>query len=109
MERGRKMRIYISGKITGVENYKEHFEKAEKYLHEKYPDAEIVNPCKIKRSAEILPYKEYLKTDLEELFKCDTIYFLNSFLYSKGSRIEGALAEALDIKMIFEASNEWIQ
>ena len=38
------MRIYISGPITNVLDYKEKFARAEQNLKEKYPDAEIINP-----------------------------------------------------------------
>ena len=38
------MRIYISGPITNVLDYKEKFERAEQDLKEKYPDSEIINP-----------------------------------------------------------------
>ena len=51
------MKVYISGKITGNENYLEEFSKAEKEL--KYCGYDVVNPAK-----HLIPgftWKDYMK------------------------------------------------
>lgn len=41
------MRIYISGPVTNVLDYKEKFDRAEKHLKAEFPKAEIINPTMI--------------------------------------------------------------
>lgn len=39
------MKIYIAGKITNDENYKEKFARAEKTIKERVPDVSVLNPA----------------------------------------------------------------
>lgn len=41
------MKIYISGKITGVPGYREHFSRAYNAIMTRWPDAQIFNPIDI--------------------------------------------------------------
>lgn len=81
------MRVYISGGITGVSDYKEHFEYAEKKLKEQ--GYEVVNPAKINA---LLPtsctHEEYMKVSIAELSVCDAIYLLMGYENSKGAAEE---------------------
>lgn len=80
------MKIYLSGPITGIENYKENFEIAEREACERLSDwePEIFNPTNI-----ILPkdatHEDYMKICMQELAKCDTIYMLNGWQDSRGA------------------------
>lgn len=80
------MRIYLSGPITGVENYKENFAAAEREARERLSDwePEIFNPANI-----ILPkdatHEDYMKICMQELAKCDTIYMMNGWQESRGA------------------------
>lgn len=85
------MRVFISGAITGIEDYKEQFAKREKELKEMgyYP----VNPVKIgerlKSQLRREPsYEEYLEEDLKILSDCDAINHLPNWEKSKGAIIE---------------------
>ena len=71
------MRIYISGPITNVLDYKEKFARAEQNLKAKYPDAEIINPTVLDKLP--LEYDEYMKLDLMLLDMCDAIYMMNGW------------------------------
>ena len=87
------MRIYISGAITGIPNFKEVFDKAENELKSKYPDAEIINPTMI-----VLPqtctHEDYMRIDFILLDLADTIYMLKGWEKSKGACMEYGYATA---------------
>lgn len=102
---GEQPAIYISGKITGVANYKERFVKAEKYLRTNYPQAEIFNPATIQFYGGDKSWADYMKYDLERLLKCDTIYMLTNWKTSKGAKLEKRIAEELGFKVIYEQKN----
>ena len=78
------MKIYISGPISGVLDYKEKFDQAEKHLKEEYPNAEIINPTMI-----VLPstctHEDYMKIDFMLLDLCDAIYMMPGWDLSKGA------------------------
>lgn len=93
------MRVYISGGITNVPDYKEHFAEAEAYL--KSQGHEVINPCMI-----VLPesctWKDYMKIDLKLLLMCDTIYMLRGLKDSKGAFVEHALAEINNLNIMYQ-------
>ena len=95
------MRIYISGPISGVLDFKEKFDQAEKYLKEKYPNAEIINPTMI-----VLPssctHEDYMKIDFMLLDLCDAIYMMPGWDLSKGCNQEYGYAMAKDLIILKE-------
>ena len=87
-------RIYISGPMTGIENYKERFAKAEQEIQEQ--GHSVVNPALVDF---ILPngtYEEYMKIDMFLLDMCYTIYMLKGWEKSCGSNREYGYAMAKD-------------
>lgn len=88
------MRIYISGKISGLEKeeYMEHFDNAERELKE--AGYEPINPAKYNDMLpKSLTWEEYMGIDLTLLLRlCDGIYMLNNWELSKGAKIERDLA-----------------
>ena len=90
------MKIYISGPISGVLDFKEKFDLAEKNLKEKYPDAEIINPTMI-----VLPssctHEDYMKIDFMLLDLCNAVYFMPGWDLSKGACMERGYAMAKDL------------
>lgn len=84
-------KIYISGAITGVDNYLEHFNNAEKFL--KFNNFEVINPARV---MDELPkstsYEEYMDMSICMLKMCDTIYMLNGWENSKGANREYGFA-----------------
>ena len=110
-------KIYISGKIEGIENYREIFLDAEKFLTYDFVDwkdgiAQIVNPATkgIQLQAEYMTrykklptYEEYLANDIRELAdNCTAIFMLNNYKDSKGAKIELDLAKKLKLKIYYE-------
>ena len=82
-----KTRIYISGKITGTDDYIERFEVVERKLIEQ--GYETVNPAKI---LSLLPtsttHKEYMVVSYALMDICDAIYLLHGWKDSKGAVME---------------------
>jgi hypothetical protein len=99
---GGKMKIYISGKITGlpinkvVEKFKWHSGILEMkgYLP--------VNPIDVSPFAEDKEWEDYMIDDIAALFKCDAIYMLKDWGQSKGARIEYQIAKELGLQILFE-------
>lgn len=84
-----KTKVYISGGITGVSNYKGRFAEAEEYL--RGLGYTPVNPCWLKEG---LSWEDYMTIDLAMLDICDFIYLLRGRETSKGAKVE--LASALE-------------
>lgn len=81
------MRVYISGPITGVSDYMEKFEAAEKELIEK--GFAVVNPAKINYGMpEDMTYEEYLEIDIRLIDLCDAIYMIRGWEMSRGANRE---------------------
>jgi len=66
------MKIYISGKITGYENAKQHFEKVEKSLLKNISWDEVINPMRINNVPQ--SWQNYTKEHIKILVDCDAIY-----------------------------------
>ncbi len=94
------MRVYISGKITGLPILaaKEKFKWHAGYLELKGHDP--VNPMD-------LPHKnhewiDYIVTDIRALLECDAIYMLNCWGQSLGARIEYGIAKEMGMTIIYQ-------
>ena len=87
------MRVYISGAITGTDDYMERFAKAEKELTEQ--GYSVVNPAKVNAQLpEDTTYEEYMKMCFCMLDMCDSIYLLKGFEKSCGANRELGYAMA---------------
>lgn len=101
------MKIYISGKITGLDIAvaEDLFEAAENKL--KSAGMEPVNPCKI------LPYdpkhtwEDYMVEDVRALFKCNAILMLDNWQDSRGARVEHAIAKELGLKVFYSQNHNF--
>ncbi len=94
------MRVYLSGPITGVKNYRERFSEAASRLEREKLD--VVNPAEL---CWVLPasttWDEIMRIDLQLLDLCDAIVMLPGWRKSLGAQREYgyALAKA---KIIWE-------
>ena len=95
------MRVYISGPITGHEDYMDRFWQAEKHLEEK--NYSVINPAEISTKLPCdITYEEQLYLDMGLLAMCDAIYMLKGWHRSAGAKAELALAEKLGHEVIFQ-------
>lgn len=89
-------RIYISGKITGNDNYKDEFSKAEEYLKSK--GYKVINPARL--DIPDLTWEEYMNIDLMLLGNCEFLYQLPNWEDSTGAKIEYGFALGRDITIV---------
>ena len=92
-----KMRVYISGKITGTDDYIERFQEAEKRINDLI-DVDVINPAKI---CSMIPkdaftHNEYMELCMLLLSKCDYIYLMKGWEESAGANMEYGYAVAAD-------------
>ena len=102
--------VYLSGQITGLHlvEAKGNFERAEMEAIKSFGSVigtherlRIVNPMKIDHnpSAE---WEDYMEKDIAQLLRCRGIYMLNNWKFSKGARIEHAIAVELGLPVIYQ-------
>lgn len=94
------MVVYISGGITGVENYGKAFERAEEEL--KAAGHTVINPAGFAEHLPQLTWEGYLTVDIALLSVCEAIYMLNGWKNSRGANREYGYALAKGIKIIME-------
>lgn len=95
------MKIYISGAITGTDNYMERFAKAEKELTEQ--GYSVVNPAKVNAQLpEDTSYEEYMKMRFCMLDMCEAIYMLKGWEKSCGANRELGYSLAKDMIIMYE-------
>jgi hypothetical protein len=94
------MRIYISGKISGlpIETAVEIFERAENFLKEH--GLEVFNPLKDVDLDKT--YAEHTRTDIRALLDCEVIYMLKGYHWSSGAMLELDVARACGIRAVYE-------
>ena len=93
--------IYISGKITGTDDYLQRFERAEKHLNT-MNIIDVINPAKVNSYLPELSYNQYIKMSLCMLEMCDTIYMLKDWENSIGAKLEWEFAKANNYKIMYE-------
>lgn len=95
-----KGKIYISGKITGIEKEAPAlFKAAEKKLKSK--GYEVVNPMTITHEHD-KSWQSYMKEDVKAMCDCDEIFMLKNWTDSKGAIIEWNIANFLGLKINYE-------
>ncbi len=97
-----KQRIYISGKITGLD-YDEAFaafEAAEKFVESL--GFEAVNPMKSTGEVPGKEWIEYMVEDLRILDKCDGIFMMSNWGKSDGAKLERTFCVIRKKKIMYE-------
>ena len=91
-------RVYIAGPITGVEGYKDRFERAEEIL--KAAGYEPVSPI----ADGLVPgagYRYYINRGFRLLMDCDAICLLPGWTWSRGTMLEKRYAETVKLPVYF--------
>ena len=93
------MKIYISGKMNGDDNFKEKFDIAEKHCIENNWK-EIINPANLTRPSN---WSTALKRDLKILNECGAIYMIKDWKESKGATLEHWYAKRYGLIIVYES------
>lgn len=91
------MKVYISGQITGLDNFAELFEQAQIKLESQ--GHEVVNPVKIEHNHD-KTWRSYMKNDIKALCDCDAIFLLPNWESSNGARLEYHVALRLGMTIL---------
>ncbi|MGP1603248.1 MAG: DUF4406 domain-containing protein [Treponema sp.] len=101
--------IYISGPITGVENWQDNFVAAEKELLELPGAFFVINPLTVSITLEKEfeqaqkgepSYTDYMRRDISRLVECNAICMLPGWKHSKGARLEYRIAKILNMQIL---------
>jgi hypothetical protein len=95
MKTGKKKRIYIAGKVTGLprEHVVKKFNAAEKLLSN--PNSEVLNPTKLIQPE--TDWREAMRECIRHLTTCDIIYLLPDYWQSEGAMLEHMIAMKLGL------------
>jgi hypothetical protein len=97
------MRIYISGRITGLDyaNVEAKFQDAQDLLSD--IGFEVVNPLNNGLTKEH-SWEQHMDKDFELLLPCDAIYMMDDWQDSTGARIEYQTASEMNKDVWFESN-----
>ena len=89
---------YVAGKINGLPNYKENFNRAVKELQDL--GYIVMNPADL---PEGMPYEKYLPICLSMLEASDVLYMLDNWTDSKGASVEHSYGVAQGKEIHYQA------
>ena len=88
--------VYIAGPMTGLPNYNfEAFNTAAAILRYAYPKILVLNPAENFDGDVTHPREVYMREDIKQLMRADTIVMLDGWQASEGATLEFDIAEAL--------------
>lgn len=100
--------VYISGPMTGFENYNKDAFYAKEVALRARGFTSIINPAHI---GEIYGYNEshnfYMRKSFRQLMDADAMYVFGDYKYSKGVNMEIKLALSVGIPVFYEEYNDW--
>ena len=95
------MKVYIAGKITGLENYQQKFRAAQDRLEAR--GYSVMNPA-------VLPlgfdYEDYMRICFAMIDVCDAVYMLDNWEDSPGAIREHLYAWRTGKEIMFEGANQ---
>jgi hypothetical protein len=94
-------RIYISGPMTGIEDFNfPAFNAEAKRL--KSLGYQVVNPVDVNPDPDT-PWHECMRNDLRELLTCDTLALLPGWTDSKGAHLEMHVAHRVGMRIVISS------
>ena len=100
-----KIRVYISGPITGTKDYAMRFAEAEAKLEKM--GFSVFNPARVNAEhPESLGHEEYMEISMARLGMCDGIYMLNGWRDSRGACREYGYAMGKGLRIWHEPEEE---
>jgi hypothetical protein len=100
MAGGTRMIVYLSGKITGNDNYRNNFAKAEYWVRLK--GHKVINTAKVGDSLPELTYEQYMQIDYKLIEIADCVCMIKGWQTSKGAKAELAYAKSIGKKVIYQ-------
>ena len=89
MSSNKKVRIFISGAVTGTTDYYQRFLDAEMKLKEK--GFIVFNPIRVHQEMpDDCTYQEYMNISIELLKMCDAVFMMKDYERSNGAKAEFA-------------------
>lgn len=85
--------VYLSGKITGKEDYKKDFACAEQFLQQM--GYIVINPASLDEISDGLTYEQYLRVCYQLVDIADIIFMVSGWQKSKGANAELSYAKSL--------------
>lgn len=99
LSRKKAKRIYISGGITGIDNYQQKFDEMETFLKE-HGYKNVINPVKVNLISDSFNWREFMVIDIALLSICDTIIMLKDWQNSQGCRTEYTFAKTNNYNIV---------
>jgi hypothetical protein len=97
-----KKKIYISGKITGLDTdvATKLFKDAENYAKDEM-GYEPVNPMELCEQDDTWEWIDYMRVDIKALVDCDAILMLPNWEDSDGAKLELVIAQGLKLEIYY--------
>ena len=92
--------VYLSGKITGKEDYKKDFACAEHFLQQM--GYIVINPAIMDEVSDGLAYAQYMKVCYQLVEIADIIFMVSGWQDSKGANAELTYAKSLGKKVMYQ-------
>lgn len=103
-------RVYLSGAVSGTDDYIKRFINLEQLVRRNLSDVEVVNPVRILGQMPVSNYQQYIKLALQLLDTCDYILIMDNSEQSKGVWLEYSYATCMDKEVIYEDKlREWLK
>lgn len=93
-----KYDVFLSGPISGVADFRERFERAERWSRKKYGEnVRVWNPATLPAGKS---YRWYMARSMIALFRSGSMLKLHGWEKSPGARAEVAVAECIHVKVL---------
>ena len=97
-------KVYIAGKVTGDDKYKQKFKAAEEFLSN--GGFIVMNPSFLPAG---MKYQDYIKICLAMIDVADVVFFLNDWRESPGARFERHYCDLINKTIISVETRETIK